>query len=207
MNMLKIFLDILFRKNCAICQKEGVALCLECICGFERSTYEDSNIKTFFQYKDPRVRHAIHTLKYKRDRAIGNALGEAVFNMSLSWIPEKNFLVIPIPLSKKRLYERGFNQAEAIARSFCNLNKDKFSLSLNVLVKMHETRHQARIKNKNERKNNLSGSFAISNKNTILNKDIILIDDVLTTGTTFKEAKKILKLHGARKVLCLAIAH
>ena len=69
------------------------------------------------------------------------------------------------------------------------------------------TEHQARIKDRRARLKNLSGSFAVKNEGLIKNKNIILIDDITTTGATLAEAKKILKQAGVRKVIAFTVAH
>ena len=143
----------------------------------------------------------------------------------------KNIILIPIPLSAKRYRERGFNQAELICRELVKISKinnlspslspyqgegcqgrgEVLSLLNNVLIKTKETEHQARIKDRSVRLKNLVGSFAIKNEvrnsEFLKGKNIILIDDITTTGATLAEAKKVLKKSGARKVIAFTVAH
>ncbi|KKP65076.1 MAG: Phosphoribosyltransferase, partial [Candidatus Nomurabacteria bacterium GW2011_GWF2_35_12] len=70
-----------------------------------------------------------------------------------------------------------------------------------------ETEHQVNIKDRRDRLKNLSDSFSVKNPEIIKDKNIILIDDVLTTGATLTEAKKILKSFGAKKVIAFTVAH
>ena len=144
-------------------------------------------------------------------------------------------ILIPIPLSAKRYKERGYNQAELICKELIRLSKtnhltppldslgaplslirrgaggEVFTLENNILIKPKETEHQARILNREKRLKNIVGSFAIKNAeeniSKIKNRNIILIDDITTTGATLTEAKKILKKNGARKVIAFTIAH
>ena len=128
-------------------------------------------------------------------------------------------VLIPIPLSPKRRRERGFNQAELICRELVKINNLRYSVDLNqekkfnlklesgVLIKPKETEHQARIKDRRQRLKNIIGSFAVKNGELIKNRNIILIDDILTTGATLSEAKKVLKQAGARKIIAFTIAH
>lgn len=142
-------------------------------------------------------------------------------------------ILIPIPLSPKRYHERGYNQAELICREIVRLSRanhltppsaplslsrrgvggEVFILETNILIKTKETEHQARIKNRNTRLKNLIGSFAIKNENQnkninlIKGRNIILIDDITTTGATLNEARKVLKKAGARKVIAFTVAH
>ena len=86
---------------------------------------------------------------------------------------------------------------------------NKFILEKNILIKPKETKHQARIHNRGERLKNIIGSFAIKNteKNLLKNRNIILIDDIITTGATLTEARKTLKKAGARKIIAFTVAH
>ena len=147
----------------------------------------------------------------------------------------RNIILIPIPLSAKRYRERGYNQAELICKELIHLSKtnhltppsaplslvrrgaggEVFTLENNILIKPKETEHQARIGNRAKRLKNIIGCFAIKSdkQNTTKNidrikgKNIILIDDITTTGATLNEARKILKKAGARKVIAFTVAH
>ena len=144
-----------------------------------------------------------------------------------------NAILIPIPLSPKRHHERGYNQAELICEEMIKISKTRhltppkgkpwsplssnlergrgevFTLETNILLKPKETEHQARIKDRRTRLKNIIGSFTVkeTEKNKIKNRNIILIDDIITTGATLTEAKKVLKQNGARKVIAFTVAH
>src|SRR5204863_311048 len=116
--------------------------------------------------------------------------------------------LIPIPLSPKRMRERGFNQALLIASALCRIDRgENFTLEKDVLQKPKETRHQAEIENRSERLKNLIGSFALRNPEKIENHNLILLDDVSTTGATLAEARKTLQKAGARKIIAFTVAH
>jgi predicted amidophosphoribosyltransferase len=144
----------------------------------------------------------------------------------------KNPILIPIPLANKRYRERGYNQAELICKELIQLSKtnplsppiDKlraplsmntwrgvggevFTLGNNILIKPRETEHQARIENRAERLRNIVGSFAVKNQTSVKHRNVILIDDITTTGATLNEARKILKQNGARKIIAFTVAH
>ncbi len=117
-------------------------------------------------------------------------------------------ILIPIPLSPARYRERGFNQAELICRELVSLNPEAdLKFYSDVLIKPRDTLHQAHIGNRSTRLKNLIGSFSIIHPEKIKGRNIILIDDVTTTGATLSEARKILKRGGARKVIAFTIAH
>ena len=104
--------------------------------------------------------------------------------------------------------ERGYNQTLLLAEKLQDIDrKENFKLEKNILIKNKETIHQAHIKNKRERLENLIGTFNVQNKDLIKNRNIILIDDVVTTGATINEAKKELRKNGARKIIAFTIAH
>jgi ComF family protein len=118
-----------------------------------------------------------------------------------------NPILIPIPMHPKNLKERGYNQSELIVKDIEKIKTNKnFSFCYNALQKIKETPHQSKLKNKNERLKNLKDCFFADEK-LVKNKNIILIDDVITTGTTMSEATKALKKVGAKKVIGFSIAH
>lgn len=113
-------------------------------------------------------------------------------------------LVVPIPLSQKRLEERGFNQAGEIAYPIAKINNMPYACDL--LIRTKDTNRQAEIRDTNERANNVSGAFAVSDTWDVTGLTILLVDDVATTGSTLHEAATVLKKAGADKVLCIAFA-
>jgi predicted amidophosphoribosyltransferase len=96
-------------------------------------------------------------------------------------------------------------------RDSVNMSKSIINLRLenNILIKPKDTLHQAHIKDRSARLRNMVGTFAVRNetKNLIKGKNIILIDDILTTGATLGEARKVLRQAGARKVVAFTVAH
>jgi len=115
--------------------------------------------------------------------------------------PASSFLIIPIPLSKKRRRWRGFNQAEILAQNF----EKTFNYTLNLQLKRNKHQKPQASLNENERAENIKNAFVWSGDN-LKDKNIILIDDVVTTGATLNEAAKILKLAGANKIYALVLA-
>jgi len=114
----------------------------------------------------------------------------------------KNSLIIPVPLSKRRLRWRGFNQAEILARAVA----ENYNLELNTgkLIRMKHKKPQTKLGSV-ARQKNIQGCFAWQGEN--LNKqNIILIDDVVTTGATLNECAKVLKANGAGQVWGLVVA-
>lgn len=112
--------------------------------------------------------------------------------------------VLPVPIYKKRLRQREFNQSALLAK---HLAKGTGStLVLDSLVKMKDTKPQVGLSS-NERRENMRNAFGIQNREAIEGKDILLIDDVSTTGATIRECSKVLKKAGAGSIHALTLAH
>ncbi|MFQ5835387.1 MAG: double zinc ribbon domain-containing protein [bacterium] len=151
------------------------------------------------------MKEAIHLLKYRRKKGIMKRLEKVLkayfFHTDLPL--SKLDLVIPIPLHRKKLKERGFNQAELLARVIAT----HFDLKLvkNGLQRVKATKSQISL-SKKERIENIKGAFQFKNKDKFRAKKILLVDDVYTTGTTVREAAKVLKKAKAREVYILTLA-
>ncbi|MBI3632525.1 MAG: ComF family protein [Candidatus Vogelbacteria bacterium] len=120
----------------------------------------------------------------------------------------QKIVIVPVPLSKERLKERGFNQAEIIAREIVIYDYGKSFVPENsVLTKTKHTTSQVETKNKTDRMRNLRGAFSLNHPELIKDKIVILLDDVTTTGATMEECTKVLKRAKPRKIIKLALAH
>ncbi len=170
-------------------------------------------ISALFSYKDNRVRAVIWELKYRENTApldhIGRLLFEEIFSAISDLIlfdGDAQFLLIPIPMTDSRRAERGYNQSEYIAKAILeNDIQHIFLYAPQWFAKIKETPRQSRSESKQERISNLVDCFNASEK--VSGKYVILIDDVVTTGSTLAEARKTLLAAGARDVLAFTIAH
>ena len=216
MTCLNTILDMVFPVNCLSCLETGSYFCLKCISETPVAERESAEwIFPVFDYRHPPVKKALWLLKYKNKKKLAKVFAEILHGKILEELSDlsimnnfRNPILIPIPLSKKRYRERGYNQAELICKELVKLdNNINFKLETDILIKPQDTEHQARIRNKKERMKNIMGSFAVKNENLIKSKNIILIDDILTTGATLTEARKVLKKSGARKIIAFTVAH
>jgi len=114
-----------------------------------------------------------------------------------------DFLLVPVPLEKRKIRWRGFNQAEEIGKELSNFLK--IPLLDDVLIKIKETLSQVELSGK-EREENIKGVFVIKNKEKIEGEKILLVDDVYTTGATMKECARILKEAGAKEIIGIVVA-
>ena len=174
----------------------------------------NDNLKAVFLYKDKTVRRAIWEIKYSGNKDILRKFTKTLYEFILEEISEeatfgnfRNPILVPIPASKSGLRERGFNQCELIVRELVRLDQNtNFKLEISALKKIKGTPHQSKLKNRAERLKNLRDCFSADSEK-VKNRCIIIIDDVITTGTTMSEASKALKKAGAKKVIGFSIAH
>ncbi len=155
-------------------------------------------------YGDPILENLIHALKYRGVLRAADLLGMLLVRYAETLpIHLKEFVVVPVPLSKKRLRKRGFNQAELIARVFAT----HFHIPLlsSSLFKITHTKPQMGL-TREARQKNLLDCFAVRNAEEIKGKHIILVDDVSTSGSTLAEVSRTLKNAGAKKIIGLVIA-
>lgn len=111
--------------------------------------------------------------------------------------------IIPVPISKKRLKERGYNQSLLIAKEICK--RTNLKIMNNCLIKTKNIIEQSKL-NKEERLQNISGVYNLKNKQLLNNKKILLIDDIYTTGSTANECSKTLKNGKPDKIGVLVLA-
>lgn len=168
-------------------------------------------IKSVFSYKDPLVRELVWQIKYRKNKHAVScgafALNTELLHISLE-APETQILLIPIPISKSRRKERGYNQTESIVQEIIKINQNLTS-DFNLLQRVKDVEKQT-FKNRKERIENSSQIFKINKDQLEIidrNLKIIIIDDVTTTGSTIKEARQTFVDEGFKDVVGLTIAH
>lgn len=231
--MLREFiLDLLFPKFCLNCNKEGSYLCQDCFslidilekqycpfcaqprividgetCNHCRRSKHLSGLYCAASYNNFIVKKLINQFKYE---PYIKELAKPLTSLIIAHLIYLNklsnfgdFLLIPVPLYKKKLKQRGFNQTEEIAKE---LSKNlKIPFFNNALIKTKQTPAQVKLK-KEEREENIKGTFLCQKPEMIKNKKILLVDDVFTTGATMEEAALILKRAGAKEVWGIVVA-
>ena len=201
MKILNKILAALFPQKCLGCKKENEILCPDCLGKISRpDTPYLKGVHIAGNYQDPVLKKALWLLKYKGVKQLAKPLAELIRERIWKKLETEGWLIVPIPLSKKKLRHRGYNQAELIAREISS------NIITNVLFKKFHTKSQVEVKDREERLANIIGSFEIKSPETIRGKKIILIDDVRTTGATLSEAKKVLRSAGAKKVVGVVVA-
>ena len=156
------------------------------------------------------LRELIHLLKYDGVRPAANVLGRMLAEAISSLTPlldATRTVVIPVPLHKRKLREREFNQTELIARAAlkCIPEPEKFEMNLRVLERRRATQSQIGL-SRHQRRENMRGAFGIAHANEIKGRTVLLVDDVYTTGTTASECARVLRRSGASKIYVATVA-
>lgn len=197
---------------------------------------DDDESGALFDYRNELAKQAIWEIKYRKNEKLTTVFCELFYEFIIDELADKalfsdfkNPIIAPIPSSKKRLNERGYNQCELIVRELERIDdrlreptgelrhnegplrrtegEKNFTISTNILEKIKDSPSQTSVKNRARRLENLKGCFKVVNLDGVIGANIIIIDDVITTGATMSEAKKTLLGAGARQVMCFALAH
>lgn len=224
-------LDYIFPKYCVNCRKLGSYLCANCfsylsfdthgiclVCGKPsidslthpgcKTRYAIDGAFCAIVYKGT-ARKLIFQFKYKPyvsdlKKVLGDLFFESLIQQEMfSKILEQNPILVPIPLHSSKLKSRGYNHAAILADELAKRFNFK---QIELLKRVKKTSSQFGLK-RDERKKNVAGAFAISDKQqAIRDKYILLVDDILTTGATLLEAANVLKRAGAKKVFAATLA-
>lgn len=217
-------LDLIYPPSCGGCGQRGIRWCESCqfqtkvlsspicnrcgrphdregVCNLCISSQPViSSIRSWAIYEDP-LRNAIHRLKYHRDISLGEVLSRHLIG-SMQYVHWPIDMIVPVPLARSRLVERGYNHAALLA----------YPLALNtgidyrpkVLHRVRETKTQVGLSFE-QRKHNVAGAF-VAESEKVVNKRILLIDDIVTSGATLDACARGLLMAGASDIYGLTLA-
>lgn len=170
-------------------------------CLVKRPSYDE--MRAPFLYEGP-IMNAIQRIKYSGRSGIANSLGLLLGEYARKWLGETGgMILVPVPLHIKRMRRRGFNQSMLLSKKINEVLHA--SLDFKTLERTRNTATQTGLKFK-ERHKNVKGAFEVINNLKIKGKDIILVDDVATTGNTINECARVLKKAGCKSVYGLVLA-
>jgi len=158
---------------------------------------------------DGGLRDLIHLLKYQRVRpaatVLGRMLAEVISGLTPSFCDTP--VVVPVPLHERKFRDRGFNQSELVASTALKLTPAGLELRLRprVLERRRATVSQTGL-SRQQRKENMQGAFTVAQPEAITGREVLLVDDVFTTGTTASECARILRRAGATRVWVVTVA-
>lgn len=207
--MIKNILELIFPDKCIYCKKLGEPICKSCL--------EKINIKHLFKkvnndyfdylfcgsFYKKLIKTQIHSFKFHRKAYLYRYFIELCLRIEEVKDFLKKFDIITyVPMHYKKELERGYNQSKLLAEELGR------KLNLEViccLEKTKENKTQSSLSEK-EREDNVKDVFVLKEKENIKDKNVILVDDILTTGSTARAASKLLKESGAKKICIFAIA-
>lgn len=228
--MINRILHILFPETCPACSQTAsdhrtAPICADCwntisryagtvcrICGTPLpsdsgrvcgSCIKDAPVftsaRSFGIYEGP-LRKAIGLLKYHGIKRLAGPLSDIIMSIDM---PEAD-AVMAVPLHVNRLRERGYNQSALMAKRIArHMN---ISFEADCLIKVRDTLPQVGL-HFHERMKNIKGAFTVRDSRPVRGKDVILVDDVVTTGSTIRECARILKQAGAANIYAVSLAH
>ena len=217
MKILDSVFDILFPPKCVFCGKltdketdNAPLLCADCEKSLPFTTHSGGITKgDFFSscvsplYYRNTVRASIHRFKFDRQESYARLYGKLIADC-LAQHPEIKWdLITWVPISRKRFRKRGFNQAQTIAEYVA---KNTGTTLWKTLRKIRHTPAQSTLSDKSQRRANIAGAYAMEKSVDVSGLSILLIDDVVTTGSTLSECSKVLLLAGAERVYCATLA-
>lgn len=223
---MNIVLDLVFPKRCVGCRRVGPYICAECmekidfvekpvcpVCQRQAiggkthpgcaGRYKLDGLIVACRYKGP-IRTAIQKVKYKWIYDIEKVLVDLVAKQLWKFDFPQSAILVPVPLHAKRKRWRGFNQSEILAKTLAKKFKVKYG---EFLERKIETKTQVGL-SREDRKKNIRDAFALRQTphQSVRGKNIILVDDVYTSGATMAECAKVLKKAGAKSVWGMAVA-
>lgn len=211
------FLQLFFPHLCVVCNNKlsdgELHICTDCLLILPKTNYHlqpDNRLEQFFAgripfqrvaafgyfLKEGSIQKIIHELKYRHNPSIGTYIGELCGNnlKGSSFISEID-LIVPVPLHPKRQKQRGYNQSLEICKGISK--NTGIPIDCNTLIR--KINNPSQTKNKRiDRWQNVEDIFTLTDYETLENKHILLVDDIITTGSTIEScAKEILKCRGS----------
>jgi len=205
-------LDFIFPKKPSVTQLENMPL--ETFLSLERSTPHPLDwIKPVFSYRNTHMKELVWQIKYKRNGELALKVAEILVEEIQSDLAEillfesrRKPILIPIPLSERRLRERGYNQTELIGKEIA-IRVKHIDYRTDILIRAIHTSPQTHTKTRKERLSHILDCFEVIKPELVRGKIILLLDDVTTTGATLNEARKVLMRAGAKDVRAYTVAH
>lgn len=208
-NLLNSFLDLIYRKKCYFCgsSKHSFKMCPACYDKLEYLEFKPNRIVESTDIycagiytKD--LQKLIRGVKYHNQKELAYYQAKFMYEyfLKLECLQDKNFLIVPVPMHKNRERKRRYNHMDLVCEEFSKLSG--FECCFDLIKRVKDTKPQYKL-TRLERLDNLSQAFEV-NPNLVVDKQILLIDDICTTGSTFEEMIKVLKKNGYCSITCFA---
>lgn len=213
MKLFSYLLDLLYPPRCSFCHRllrhSGEAVCKDCLSSlpYTGDLAERNGLKNIkhcvspFFYENS-VRASLHRFKFGQRRGYAGIYA----GFMVKSIDENKIscdIISWAPVSRQRLRSRGYDQSELLAREL----SDRLGIPcIRLLIKQKHTMPQSRTRNAAQRRENVKGAYRCSDPETVYGKRILLVDDIVTSGSTLSECARILKEAGAAEVSAVTVA-
>lgn len=178
--------------------------------------FKEDWIISLYKYKDKATKNGVWQMKYRANRNMARFFGQKMAKILIENKLE-NYTLVPIPIHWRRRFERGFNQSEWLCKEITKTFNKNYSGKENKIVKIKFKKILKRVvynkkqswNNKLMRQKNILAVFQVKEKfkKEIVGQKFLLVDDVVTTGATIKEARHELLIRGASSVKALTVAY
>ena len=213
MKLISKLLDLVYPAYCAFCgaliEKETGGICEKCGKNLPFTKNGGKQRGNFFTaclsplYYEREVRDALLRYKFQQRSAYCEAFGVLLADCVAEFLDAEVDLVSWVPLSRKRLKKRGYDQAQLLSQAVA---RELDLPCVPVLEKTVHTQQQSKTGSAEKRRANISGAYRVLPGAEVSGKTVLLIDDIVTTGATFSECARMLCMAGANRVFCAALA-
>ncbi len=209
--LLEKLLNLIYIKPCYFCKspKEDKLLCSRCYSKIRflpkgvvrKISYCDIYAATIY---DGIIKTLVKDLKYYKKKKLAFIQAQIMFEYWQQLDFNENFVVLPVPIHEHRLKERKYNHMDLVAQEFCKLSRN--TLNNKFLLRIKDTQKQFKL-NKRERIQNIRNAFDIDKENAPdLESNILIVDDITSTGITLEEIIKVLRKNGYKNIKALTLA-
>lgn len=212
MKLMEYILQILYPPKCVLCreilEKNETDLCRRCRTTASRWLPNRKNLRfvddyTAVWYYEDHVRESLLRYKFSNARSYAGAYGRMVAMQVEKELPEEIDLVTWVPIGPRRKRKRGYDQCELLAQAV----GEELELPVGKLLhKPKDNKVQSSLTDASSRRANVLGVYTLANANAVKDRNILLLDDIITTGATVSEAARMLQSAGAKNVYCAAVA-
>ncbi|MEK9156518.1 MAG: phosphoribosyltransferase family protein [Patescibacteria group bacterium] len=210
-----VFWDALFPRACVVCEREGDIICVSCAQNVKIPAWhlhtEREGVRVFSRasYKERAVQRLLHAWKYKGDSSAGEWWQKWISETAAAPAVFHDAIFVPVPLAREAFAERGFNQAELLARALAAKHGGSVKLLLERLPRKAQAKTEKEDRGNARTQNpyhvNLVGRRMQAAGQ--LPKEVILVDDVYTTGSTIMACADMLKEMGVEKIFAITLAY
>ncbi len=206
---IKYIVALFFPTSCYIChnsQQENISICVTCLSRCKKAVDTPSPfISSLYSYKDPSIKKIIHAIKYFHRKDLILPFAQQMSKELQKIEAISSYTIIPIPMPTLRKYIRGYNHSTVLAQEISTILKIPTTSKILLRNPTNTKVRQVETHTRNERFKNQHNTFIVTTNVSGMN--LLLIDDVATTGATLSAARKILLEHGAASVQAFTIAH